>query len=106
MPKFVVERNWIECIGSLWMPATTAAKRIDLSSYDLENILACAEKLHGKSEFTREAVEHWLSLNEGDFRGVEDFAAYITGAPDMPWRDEESECTYNDCMFPRYYLGS
>lgn len=105
MPKFVVERNWIECIGPLWMGGM-AAKRIDLSSYDLENILAYAESLHGKREFTREAVEHWLSLNEGDFQGVDDFAAYITDAPDMTWRDEESECTYNDCMFPCYYLGS
>ena len=87
--KFTIERKWIEVIGVIWMPAVTCAKRIDLSAYDMENI----------GEPTRENVEDWLGSHTGDFQSIDDFHAVI-GETDIPWKDEESEFTYCDCMFP------
>src|SRR5690349_14384663 len=92
-------RNYIELIGPIWMPATTAAQRLDLSSYDVANIEGYAEHLTGDAQITREAIEHWLALNSGDFQHVEDFHAVI-GAFETEWADEESACIFNDCMYP------
>lgn len=90
-------RDYIEMIGIIWMPATTAAMRKDLSAYDIENIRGYAEHLTGDVQLTREAIEHWLALNSGDFQGVDDFHAVI-GAAEFPW-NEESELTYCDCTY-------
>jgi len=87
--KFTVERNWIEVIGPIWMPPVTCAKRIDLDAYDIENI----------GEPTRDNVEQWLCTHAGDFQYVADFRA-IVGETEIPWKDEESEFTYHDCMYP------
>lgn len=100
MPRFTIERNWIECIGHLWMPNAQAAKRIELRDYDISNIQDIARECFDSETITREAVDHWLALNEGDFQGVEDFAAFITDAPEMPWSDPDNEFIYTDCMFP------
>lgn len=89
--------DYIEMVGTIWMPATTAAMRKDLSDYDVRNIRGYAEHLSGDAQITREAVEHWLSLNSGDFQAVDDFHASI-GALDIPWNDEENELTFIDCM--------
>ena len=99
MPKFTITRNWIECIGPLWIEGT-AAKRIDLSDYDLRNM-----RDDSLRQFTRDSVEHWLCLNEGDFQYVADFAAFITDEDrneeiEIPWANEESELIYGDCMWP------
>lgn len=95
--KFTVERNWIEMVGPIWMPATTAAMRKDLSDYDIRNITEIARDLFDSEVITRDAIEHWLSLNSGDFSGIDDFYAVI-GETEFPWGDEESVCTYLDCM--------
>ena len=86
--KFTVERNWVEVVGYIWMPNVKAAQRIKLSGYDMHNI----------GEPTRENVEHWLSLNAGDFSEVTDFSATI-GETVIPWTDEENELTYFDCLY-------
>lgn len=87
--RFTVERNWIEVIGTIWMPAVTCGQRIELSQYDIGNI----------GEATRENVDQWLTTHTGDFQSVKDFRAVI-GEVEIPWNDEESECVYSDCMFP------
>ena len=87
--KFTIERNWIEVIGIIWMPAITCAQRIDLDSFQVSNI----------GEPTRENVEDWLGSHAGDFQSIEDFHA-IVGKTEIAWKNEESESTYNDCMFP------
>ncbi len=92
-------KAYIKMIGQIWMPATVAAMRRDLSAYDIANIQGYAEHLTGDTQLTREAVEHWLALNSGDFQGVDDFNAVI-GAAEFPWLNDESECTFLDCMFP------
>lgn len=86
--KITIERNWIEIIGTIWMPAATCAQRKELSRYDIENI----------GEPTRENVEQWLTTHSGDFQSVQDFRAVI-GETEIPWANEESEFTYNDCMY-------
>jgi hypothetical protein len=89
MPKFVVERNWIELIGPIWMPVITCAQRKELRAYDIENIR------DDEGDITRDSVERWLAMNSGDFQHVEDFAAYIENVT-IPWKNEESEFIYND----------
>ncbi len=75
--------------------------------------IVCAEELvvpddeverlkDNEGRITRESVEQWLTTHSGDFQEVMDFSASIEDGPDtveVPWRDEESECTYMDCMF-------
>lgn len=93
-------RAYIEVIGSIWWPAgVVCAQRKDLSSYDVENVRGYAEHLTGDAQISRDAIEHWLALNSGDFQHVKDFHAVI-GAFESPWADEDSECTYCDAMFP------
>jgi hypothetical protein len=49
-----------------------------------------------------DAIEHWVNLNSGDFQSVEDFRADIEtseGNIVIEWQSEDSEITYNDCMF-------
>ncbi len=80
--------NEIHVIGTLWMGGT-AAMTYKLTAYDLENI----------GELTRENVQKWLDTHSGDFQSLSDFHADI-GDFDSPWEHAESECTFNDCMFP------
>ncbi len=87
--RYMVERNFVQVIGTIWMPATTAAMEYPLSSYDVENI----------GKLTRENVEQWLTTHSGDFQGIDDFYATV-GDTEIPWNSEESEMTYNDCMYP------
>lgn len=87
--KFTIERNWIEVIGRIWMPATICAQRIDLGKYEMDNI----------GEPTRENVMNWLGSHAGDFQSIKDFHAII-GDVEIPWENEESECVYSDSMYP------
>ena len=81
--------NQIEVIGTIWMPASTCAMTYKLTAHDIENI----------GELTRENVQKWLDTHSGDFQSIADFHADI-GDFDSPWEHEESELTFNDCMFP------
>ena len=88
--RYMIERNWVEIIGPIWWPSgAICAQRIELSGHDLENI----------GEFTRDNVEEWLCTHSGDFQHVQDFYA-TAGDIEIPWDDEESEFTYQDCMYP------
>lgn len=87
--RFTIERNWIEVIGIIWMPAITCAQRINLDSPQVSDI----------GEPTRENVEDWLRYHAVDFQSIEDFHA-IVGETEIAWKEEESELTYLDCMFP------
>ena len=88
--KFTVEKNWIDIVGGIWMPyGMTCAMTKDLSVYDLENI----------GEPTRDNVEQWLACNAGDFSSIHDFHAVI-GETEIPWDSEDSEITFNNCMYP------
>jgi hypothetical protein len=71
----------------------------DLDAYAVGNIEGYRREL--KLDW-REAVEHWLALNSGDFQSVDDFRADIEtseGNVTLDWTSEENEITYNDCAF-------
>jgi hypothetical protein len=86
--RYMVEENFILVVGTIWMPATTASTRYELSRYDLDNI----------GEFTRENVERWLSTHSGDFQHVQDFYA-TAGDVEIPWATEEGEIAYADTVW-------
>jgi hypothetical protein len=86
--RYVVEKNFVQVIGKIWMPSVTCAMEYPLRPYDIENI----------GELTRENVEFWLLKNAGDFQSIEDFR-FSVGDFDSGWRNEESEITYNDCVY-------
>jgi hypothetical protein len=98
MARYVVEHDYIQMIGPIWEPGfDCCAMDKMLSGYDVRNIEEIAKDLFDSDVITREAIEHWLSLNSGDFQHVTDFYASV-GDQDFPWADEESEFAYCDCM--------
>ncbi len=98
--KYTVTKSIIRVIGPIWMPyGAVCAMDYELDSYKLGNLLANVEE---GEELSREHVEHWLSLNSGDFQGITDFHADLE-LPDgtnftSEWESEDNECTYMDCM--------
>ncbi len=94
--RYTVTTSRVQVIGTIWMPAVTAAQDYTLTPHDVEN----ARDEDGT--LTRESVERWLALHSGDFQSVEDFRADIAdGDKDFvsEWASEDSEITYNDRMF-------
>ena len=97
MARYTVRKSYIDVVGKIWMPHTTASMRYPVSSYDLENMR------DDDGQITRDSVEHWLMLNSGDFSSVEDFSASLEVGDDtidFPWVHEESELAYVDYLFP------
>ncbi len=86
--KFTVERAWVDVVGKGWYGQGISTS-YGLSRYDLENI----------GEETRENVEAWLSTHAGDFQSISDFHA-VLGKTEIGWKDEETELSFNDMMFP------
>ena len=87
--RYLKEVNFVQVIGTIWMPACTAAMEYPLSAHDVANI----------GRFTRDNVAAWLSANSGDFQSIDDFRASI-GDDEIEWADEESEFTYDDLVYP------
>jgi hypothetical protein len=96
--RYTVVLSKVRVIGHIWQPGIgTCAMDYSLSDYDLEN----ARDEDGN--LTRDSVQDWLDKNAGDFQQVEDFEADLEDGDTsvlIPWADEESEMTYNDCMYP------
>jgi len=92
--RYQGERSEIQVIGKIWMPAgATCAMAYPLGEYELGNI----------GELTRENCASWLRTNSGDFQHIEDFRVDISHKGEdfvSEWVDEESELTFNDCMYP------
>ena len=104
MARYMVERNYVDVVGTIWMPATTASLRIPLRKYDLENIIANritgdvpVTDINLAERFTRESVERWLGCNSGDFQSVEDFYA-TAGGVEIPWASEDGEMAYYNTL--------
>ena len=81
-----VRRAYIDVLGYMWLPKVLAAKRVQLSDSDLENI----------GEFTRDNVDSWIALHEGDFQTIDDFYA-VVGEQEIPWKKDSSESNFIDC---------
>lgn len=97
--RYLVTKSIVNVIGKIWMPSITAAQTYTLNSFEVEN--ATDEE----GNITRKSVENWLNSHAGDFASITDFEADIAvGDKDIviPWEDEESEVTYNDCMFSEW----
>lgn len=96
--KYLVRKSVVHVVGQIWMPGITAGQTYDLDSYALGN----ARDDEGK--LTRESVQRWLDTHAGDFSSVTDFWASLEDdngeTVEIPWQDEESEVTFNGCMFP------
>ena len=90
--RYTTVVSTVDFIGYIWMPNTLCAQSVTLSSHDLENV----------GEWTRENVERWLMLHSGDFQEVVDFRAEGAKDWESDWKDEESELTFNDCMYSTY----
>lgn len=87
MARYMVERNYVQILGRIWMPPVVAAMERQLSSYDVENI----------GKFTRENVREWLIRNAGDFQEILDFRATV-GDQWIEWEHEHSGTDYMGCM--------
>lgn len=95
--RYLVTRSVIQVIGTIWMPAVTAAMTYELDAWDLGN----ARDDDGR--LTRESVEGWLMTHSGDFQSVQDWRADIAdGETDVvfDWTHPDSEITFNDCCLP------
>lgn len=89
MSYYTVTVREIRVIGGIWMPyGLTCAQIKTLTPHDVANI----------GELTRENCEQWLLLNAGDFSSIDDFQVDIEDFF-SDWEKEESELTFNDCMF-------
>ena len=91
MPTLTYERNWINVVGHIWIPAIEAAQTIELRDYDIENMQ------DENGNVTRESVEHWLCLNTGDFQSIINFEAYIKEI-EISFSDEENEILFLECI--------
>lgn len=85
--RYIVERNFVRVLGTIWLVPIRAAMEYPLSRYDAENI----------GEFTRENVARWLLTHAGDFQHVEDFWATLGDAV-IEWANPESEGIYFACV--------
>jgi len=84
--KFVVERNWIEVVGLLWIGGKATM------TYELTRGAVLSMGL----PVTRKQVTQWLMSNSGDFQQVIDFNA-VVGEKVIPWEKEENENFFNEC---------
>lgn len=97
--KYTVSKSFIQVIGQIWMPSTTAAMTYDLGAWELKQIQ------RDDGSIDRDAVEFWLMLHSGDFQSITDFYADIQH-PDTDenlafgWEDEKSEEIFIDCIYP------
>jgi len=93
MPKYTVVKDEVYVIGTMWLPAITAAQTYTLREHDLENIRDEDGKI------TRESIEGWVLSNTGDFQSITDFSADFGSLGIVfDWgRGEESQIEWEDC---------
>jgi hypothetical protein len=93
--RYIVRKSYVIILGYIWMPHVLCSLRVDLSSYDLENMR------DEDGHITRESIEQWLTAHSGDFSEVVDFSASIEDGDhtlDFPWSSEETQCQYFDTL--------
>ena len=93
MARYMVERNFVQVLGHLWMPQTIGATEYPVRPSDIATM-----QHQGTGTLTREMIAEWLGRHAGDFQWVTDFSASI-GDDEFPWHNEESASVYNDCMY-------
>jgi hypothetical protein len=87
----------IHVIGDIWQPDVGVCAQ----SYTLDEMEVRMYVADDQGNVTRDSVANYLDAHAGDFSGITDFQAVTpNGAELIPWADEESEMTYNECMGP------
>ena len=85
--------NQVQVIGFIWEPGDFhCSMTYNLSPSQVEDIKAL-----GNGDLNREAVQHWLGTNSGDFQSIEDFRVDIEDFL-SDWANPESEYIFLDCM--------
>jgi hypothetical protein len=95
--RYTVRKSVVQVIGKIWMPSVTAAQVHELSALEVNHVR------DGYGKITRESVQRYLDMHARDFASVDDFYASIEDGDEtveIEWEHEESELTYNGCMFP------
>ena len=107
--KYITRTSYIDVLGKLWMPRVDASLRINLSAYDIDNIIGYSNEANDSAKIgiTREGVQLWLNAHAGDFSEITDFTASIehpgTGETiDFDWSDEDNEMAYYDTLPEEY----
>lgn len=90
----------VQYIGHIWQPGVGLCAQEQTFTVRPDGD-AAGDDFSGP--FTRDDVASHLALHAGDFQEVTDFRATLGTRErfdEMPWGDEESEWTFNDCMDP------
>jgi hypothetical protein len=94
--RYTVRKSFVDVLGPIWWPVgAMCSLRINLSSYDIENMRA------EDGTIDRDSVEHWLMMNSGDFQAVTDFRASIEDGDttiELDWSSEDNEVAYMDTL--------
>lgn len=96
MPTYVIHESRIDVIGRLWQGCEAAY------SYPLDANEVRMYATNSEGAITRDSVERYVALHTGDFASVTDFRAslWFEGRDyDFDFASEESELTFNDCMY-------
>ncbi len=98
--RYTVRESFVEVVGSIWQPnCGLCAYRYNLMPHDVQN-------LERNGRITRNTVQLWIDSHAGDFQHIEDFRASIEPinpakpTVEIPWKSEENEMVFNDCMYP------
>ena len=83
----------VSVIGEIWQPGVICAMDYTMSPQDVAEVFSLSSGL----TFS-EAIGEWLTSRTLDFSSVQDFRVELPGC-EIPWLHEESELTYNDCMY-------
>jgi hypothetical protein len=92
--RYTVTRQVIQVIGAIWQHGFTCAQERNLSDYEMASI---------ENPRDRYSVASWIDTHFGDFQHIQDFRAdFHLGNENVvhEWKSEESECTFNDRMYP------
>lgn len=100
------ERNYVQVVGQIWIPATTAAMQYNLTKHDVEEIESYGDircSMRDPEEYidegiTRKDIAQWVAAHTGDFQSVTDFHACI-GNVDIDWLDLENAFLYNSYVY-------
>ena len=90
--RYMVENNFVNIVGRMWLPPVMGATSYSLSDYDL--------KIIGK--FTRKNVWKWLATRAGDFQEVIDFYA-TAGDTEIEWENLENKEIFDKAFYGEDY---
>ena len=95
--RYNARKSFVLVLGCIWMPNALAATEYPIQDSDIQNMT------DDSGIITRESFNLWLDSHSGDFQSIVDFRASISTPDgkdyDFDWLEEDSEVTFNDCMY-------